>query len=103
MQEKKLDPPRRKYDAEFKADVLKMISDGRAVQEISHSLGINANMIHRWKAQHNEAAGRPASLADVVIPTVSGVEHERIKARLREVEQERDILKKALGIFSRGI
>jgi len=39
----------------------------------------------------------------IVIPVVSGAEHERIKARLREVEQERDILKKALGIFSRGI
>lgn len=103
MREKKLDQPRRKYDDEFKADVLKMISDGRAVQEISHALGINANMIHRWKAQHTEAIGRPQSLPDVVSSSVSGVEHERIKARLREVEQERDILKKALGIFSRGI
>ena len=42
-------------------------------------------------------------LTPVVVPPVSGAEHERIKARLREVEQERDILKKALGIFSRGI
>jgi transposase len=42
-------------------------------------------------------------MVPVVIPAVPGAEHERIKARLREVEQERDILKKALGIFSRGI
>jgi transposase len=100
---KKLDKPRRKYDEEFKKDVLKMIFNGRSVQEISHSLGINSNMIHKWKAQHNEAMGLSQSLPDAVIPAVSGVEHERIKARLREVEQERDILKKALGIFSRGI
>jgi transposase len=100
---KKSDKPRRKYDEEFKTDVLKMIAGGRSVQDISHSLGINSNMIHKWKAQNNETAGITQALPDVVIPAVSGAEHERIKARLREVEQERDILKKALGIFSRGI
>jgi len=42
-------------------------------------------------------------LGSVDVPSVPGAEHERVKARLREVEQERDILKKALGIFSRGI
>jgi transposase len=42
-------------------------------------------------------------LVPVVTADVSAAEHERIKTRLREVEQERDILKKALGIFSRGI
>jgi transposase len=100
---KKPEKPRRKYDDEFKKDVLKMIFSGRPVQEISHSLGINSNMIHKWKAQHSAALGIVGSLPDSNIPSVSGVEHEQLKARLREVEQERDILKKALGIFSRGI
>jgi transposase len=100
---KKLERPRRKYDDEFKADVLKMVFSGRPVQEIAASLGINANMIHKWRAQHTDAQVGSQPLMPVVVPPVSGVEHERIKARLREVEQERDILKKALGIFSRGI
>ena len=98
-----MDKPRRKYDEEFKSDVLKMIAGGRSVQDIAHSLGINSNMVHKWKAQRNETPGQYQSLPDVVMPSVSGAEHERVKARLREVEQERDILKKALGIFSRGI
>lgn len=100
---KKLDKPRRKYDDEFKADVLKMVFSGRPVQEIAMSLGVNANMIHKWRAQHMSAQGASQPLTPVVVSSVSGTEHERIKARLREVEQERDILKKALGIFSRGI
>jgi transposase len=100
---KKREKPHRKYDAEFKKDVLKMISSGRSVQDVSHSLGINANMIHKWKADQNKASGVTEPLRDAIIPSVSGAEHERVKARLREVEQERDILKKALGIFSRGI
>ena len=100
---KKLDKPRRKYDAEFKDDVLKMVFSGRPVQEIASSLGINVSMIHKWRAQHTDAHGLSQPPMPIVVPAVSGVEHERVKARLREVEQERDILKKALGIFSRGI
>jgi transposase len=100
---KKLDKPRRKYDEEFKADVLKMVFSGKPVQEIATSLGINANIIHKWRSRHTDARGLSQPLMPTVVPAVSGAEHERVKARLREVEQERDILKKALGIFSRGI
>lgn len=100
---KKTDKPRRKYDEEFKKDVLKMLTGGRSVKEVSQSLGINSNMVHKWKAQQNAGLGTSVASPDAVVPTVSGADHERVKARLREVEQERDILKKALGIFSRGI
>ena len=100
---KKLDKPRRKYDDEFKADVLKMAFSGRPIQEIATSLGINANMIRRWRVEQAGVQEVSSPTVPVVIPAVPGAEHERIKARLREVEQERDILKKALGIFSRGI
>ena len=103
MLRKKPEKARRKYDAEFKKDVLKMISGGRSVQDISHSLGINANMIHKWKAQDGNPPGGSNPLAEAELPLVTGAEHEQLKARLREVEQERDILKKALGVFSRGM
>jgi len=80
-----------------------MVIAGRPVQEIATSLGINVGMIHKWKAEHTGSPGSFQALNPIVVPAVSGAEHERVKARLREVEQERDILKKALGIFSRGI
>jgi transposase len=103
---KKLDNPRRKYDAEFKADVVRMMLNGRSVRELSLSMGLNENMLHRWKSTYNEGLGssspQPSANA-AILPPVPAAEHERVKARLREVEQERDILKKALGIFSRGI
>jgi transposase len=107
MQGKKSDKPRRKYDAEFKSDVVKMVMKGRSIRELSVSMDLNENMIHRWRSEYNASIGSlpksTMSANTVDIPSVSGAEHERIKARLREVEQERDILKKALGIFSRGI
>jgi transposase len=36
-----------------------------------------------------------------VVEVVSVKEHEQLKAKVKQLEQERDILKKALGIFSR--
>jgi transposase len=42
---------RRKYDADFKAEVLKMIENGKLVAEISQSLGIGENLIYRWKSK----------------------------------------------------
>jgi len=80
-----------------------MVFTGRPVQEIATSLGINVGMIHKWRAEHTGAPRASQAFNPIVVPEVSGAEHERVKARLREVEQERDILKKALGIFSRGI
>lgn len=96
---------RRKYDASFKEDVLKMISGGRPISEVSKALGISASLVHRWyKATHSVSAqsgkkGTQSSTSN----NDSFEQIERLKAELRRTEQERDILKKALGIFSRGI
>jgi transposase len=94
---------RRKYDASFKEEVLKMVFNGRPIREVAESLGIGENLIHKWKSR-SIASLKPVlpsgGVADM--QGVSVAEYDRIKARLREVEQERDILKKALGIFSRG-
>jgi len=54
---KKLDKPRRNYDAEFRADVLKMVFSGRSVVEVATSLGIRENLIHKWKSRYKEAFG----------------------------------------------
>jgi transposase len=95
---------RRVYDADFRSDVLKMVFSGRSVVEVAASLGIRENLIHKWKSRYKETTEVSAlKSSGTETPVVSVEEYERMKARLREVEQERDILKKALGIFSRII
>ena len=103
MEVKKTLTQRRKYDANFKAEVIKMALNGRPTLEIAHSMGISEAIIYKWKRAHPSylpASGDPESLSPSGEITV--IEYERLRSRLREVEQERDILKKALGIFSRG-
>ncbi|SDG81298.1 transposase [Mucilaginibacter sp. P25] len=93
---------RRVYDADFRSDVLKMVFSGRSVVDVAASLGIRENLIHKWKSRYKETTGSSALKSPgSETPIVSVEEYERMKVRLREVEQERDILKKALGIFSR--
>jgi len=105
MSVKKVTKTRRKYDASFKEDVLKMISSGRPISEISQALGVSASLLHRWYKSAQLISTHSAIKGALSSPVQhsSFGEIERLKVELRRTEQERDILKKALGIFSRGI
>jgi len=80
----------RKYDNEFKQNAVKKILDGQSVASVSRELGVAEGVLHNWKKLKIESS--------------SSAEQELIelKKKLREVEMERDILKKAALIFGRG-
>jgi transposase len=84
---------RRHYDAEFKSDLLKMHESGRSVSSLAESFGINENLIYRWKS----AAKVSSKQADGSVVE----ENRRLHREVQELQRERDILKKALAIFSR--
>lgn len=89
----------RKYDAEFKKEVLRMIGSGRSVPDVAQSLGIGKNLVYSWinKEKNSGAKGKDGT------PVLFDEEKMSLQKRIRELEMERDILKKALGIFSRQI
>ena len=80
----------RKYDEEFKQQAVKKILDGQSAASVSRELGVGESLLHKWKTQK--------------LQTNSDSEKEviELRKRLREVEMERDILKKAALIFGRG-
>jgi len=80
----------RKYDDEFKQQAVKKILAGQSVASVSRELGVAEGVLHNWKK---------AKLA-----TSSSAEQEvvELKKRLKEVEMENEILKKAALIFGRG-
>jgi transposase len=80
---------RRKYDEDFKLQALKMIDNGQSVRSVAQTLGVSENLLHKWKhAKHGPL-------------TALEQENTALKAKLKQLETERDILKKALSIFSR--
>ncbi len=93
---------RRKYDADFKRNAVNLSNDPtRSVTEVAANLGIDVQLLYKWRKQQ--------SLQGEIAFPGNGVEaltedQKRIKElekKLRDAEMERDILKKAVHIFSR--
>jgi transposase len=93
MKEKKTTKPRRRYESEFKESALQMVENGRSVPSVSQALGISEGLLYTWKSKAKKKMNSPDK----------GEEDELkvLRKRMKELEQERDILKKALSIFSR--
>lgn len=97
MDPKKAKESRRKYDSDFKKEVLKMVESGRPVPEIAQSLGIGNNLIYYWIKQAKKGRMKPEDNSTLALDE----EKMALQKRVKELEMEREILKKALGIFSR--
>jgi len=94
---------RRKFDETFKREAVQnWLSSGKSAQVVAQELGLRANRLYAWKnlfapaaAGGRAAAGaKPGSLADL---------QGQLDAALREnrhLREQRDILKKTLGILS---
>ncbi|MDZ4821796.1 MAG: transposase [Planctomycetota bacterium] len=84
---------RRMFTAEFKKEAVQMTLDGHSTASIAKNLGKkNANVLYRWKAEALSLGGPAAQVLD---SQVSELRDELVRTR-----RERDILKKALAIFS---
>jgi transposase len=101
--------PRRAFTAEFKREAVALLqSSGRPLTRIAAELGIQPSMLRNWRAIANGAPPRsratasatPAASSPMTAPADQAAEIARLKRELDRVRQERDILKKAIGIFS---
>ena len=86
-------PERRQYDDGLKREAVQMLLDGHTAQSIVDNLGITGtNLLYRWKAKFIEESGPAATTLEARV--------RHLEEDLRRAERERDILKKALAIFS---
>lgn len=91
---------KRRYTAEFKREAVELVTkQGYAVTQAAKNLGINTNMLGRWKRelQNNEADAFPGHGRQ-------SAEHDeiaRLRKENRELRMERDILKKATAFFAK--
>ena len=90
---------RRAYTAEFKREAIRLLeTSGKSAAQVEHDLGIGAGCLSRWKRKHSDAGDNAFPGHGRLAP-----EQDRIRQLERENEvlrQERDILKKAVAIFS---
>ena len=84
------------YSEEFKQEAVKLVREqGLRPAQAARDLGVGADTLRRWI---DETA--PASEQNPA-PQASGAELARLRRENEQLRMERDILKKALGIFSR--
>ena len=87
---------KRIFDRDFKMSAVRMVTEGgHKTAEVARSLGIHPNQLYNWKRKFSEQG-------DKAFPGKGNLsEMAALRRKLREVEMERDILKKAVGIFSK--
>lgn len=94
-----MDKARRQYTREFKLEAVRLSEDpDRSAASVARELGIRSKLLYRWRQELLKHA-------DEVFPghgklPESQEEARRLRRELERVTQERDILKKAIAIFS---
>ncbi len=91
---------RRKYTREFKIEAVRLLeTDGKSGHELEDDLGISSGQVYRWRKQLAEENGSLRAF-----PGTGEARDEELAQLKREnkiLREERDILRKAVAIFSR--
>jgi len=89
---------RRKFTNEFKLEAVGLAERGdRPIAQVARELGLNETTLYRWMSRYGQRAG-----AQRVTPQ----EHDeliQLRRENRRLTEERDILKKAVSIFSKEL
>ncbi len=94
---------RRRYDPDFKRNAVRLSEEpGRTVIEVAENLGISKDLLYKWRREIRiksriafPGRGREAL-------TEKEKRKKELEKKLKDAEMERDILKKAMAIFSRA-
>jgi len=94
---------RRKYDSDFKRNAFLLSEEpGRTVSEVAENLGINSDLIYRWRRQMRENGELVFPGHGKMALTEDQKRIRELEKKLKDTEMERDILIKAMAIFSRA-
>ena len=95
-------PQRKTFTREFKLDVIQQSYHRENIRELATELGIQPALIYKWRSRYQASPQQsfPGRGVEALTP-----EEQKLHALQKENAQlrmERDILKKAIAIFSRG-
>ncbi len=93
----------RKYTEEFKLEALELLkSSGKTARQIERDLGITPGLLVKWRDRY-QVISKEAKQVNLELSDMEAAKREikRLQRRLAEVEEEREILKKTINIFSR--
>ena len=90
---------KRQFNDEFKKNAVSMVLEkGMPVKKVARDLDVHPSLIHQWRRLF-EMEGDGAFTGKGLKP--EDAEIRRLRKELDDVKEERDILKKALAVFSK--
>ena len=91
---------RRSYSREFKLEAVNLVLEGGlSVAQAARDLGVPESALWRWKKDYEEDPAQAFPGKGRMKPEEEEV--RRLKRELARIREERDILKKAISVFSR--
>ena len=94
---------RGRYSKEFKLEAVRLLKEGdKTANELAMELGVRRVLLYRWKDQLGKDGEAAFSRKTGPKPNQQS-EIARLRQELREVQEERDILKKAAAYFARDL
>jgi len=85
----------KRYTDEFKIEAVKQVTErGYSVADVAERLGTTTHSLYAWLKRYGEASPQQASKVEEQVTVAE------LKAELRRVTEERDILKKAAKYFA---
>lgn len=92
---------RRRYDDQFKRDAVdRVIRTGKTCREVAEELGIRDTMLARWRMERLDSSDQSTSPTGEMKPSEVVAALQAARRELEDMREQRDILKKALNIFS---
>jgi transposase len=90
---------RRQYTEEFKREAVKLVDEqGRGIAEVARSLGVHRSQVERWRGQYGQGS---TTSKGGELRGEEAEELKRLRAEVKQLRMEREILKKAAAFFAK--
>ena len=90
---------KRIHSNDFKLMIVELKQSGISTKDISNEYDLNPSMVSRWCREYNAKSG---DLSKKQVLSPEQLELRALRKELKDVKIERDILKKAVSIFSKS-
>lgn len=82
------------YPKEFRREAVELVRQGRSIGDVASSLEVSQQSLRNWTRQQQRDRGKRDD-------RLTSAERDELRKRVRRLEQERDILKRATALFAR--
>ena len=94
---------RKIYDSAFKIKAVELSNERSNITELARELGIRVSMLYKWRKDYDKFGTVSFPEKGTLKQTPEQKIISELDAKLKEAQLERDILKKAVGIFSKSV